>query len=264
MVSVSEGRFSSGVPYLRLGQGPPLLMASGMTPEHANPTGARRRSSLSWIAPYAEHFTVHLVNRRAGLAPGTSISELAADYAVAIEKDIGEPVLLHGTSSGGTVGLQLAIDRPDLVRRMVLSAAACRLSTRAREVMEEVAQRIRAGEERRASALMFEQLVPPRMAHPARWMGWTMGGVFARHGLADMLVLIDAENAWDAEPMLSQVRAPTLVLGGSADAFYSTDLFRRTSQGVPQGTAVVFSGKSHAWVAGAKVPASMALGFLLG
>ncbi|RYU09936.1 alpha/beta fold hydrolase [Nocardioides iriomotensis] len=116
MQQVTEGSLSTGVPYLRLGHGPPLLVAAGLTTEHANPTGVWRRLSLSWAAPYAEHFTVYLVNRRPGLAPGTSMSEIADDYARAIEDDIGEPVYLHGTSSGGSVSLQLAVDRPELVR----------------------------------------------------------------------------------------------------------------------------------------------------
>jgi hypothetical protein len=65
MVPVTEGQFSTGVPFLRLGQGPPLLVASGLTGEHVNPTGMRRRMALAWTVPFAEHFTVYLVNRRA-------------------------------------------------------------------------------------------------------------------------------------------------------------------------------------------------------
>ena len=85
MGAVTEGRLSTGLPYLKLGQGPPLVLASGLTSEHANPTGVWRRMSLSWAAPFAQHFTVYLVNRKAGLAPGTTIADVAADYAGAIE-----------------------------------------------------------------------------------------------------------------------------------------------------------------------------------
>jgi len=40
---VSEGRLAAGLPYLRLGQGPPLVMALGGAAEHANPAGVERR-----------------------------------------------------------------------------------------------------------------------------------------------------------------------------------------------------------------------------
>jgi pimeloyl-ACP methyl ester carboxylesterase len=94
-------------------------------------------------------------------------------------------------------------------------------------------------------------------------MGWVMGG-FTPDNQDDMLVTIAAEDSFDAEPHLSRVQAPTLVLGGTADAFYSRDLFERTAAGLPQGRAVVFPGRSHVSVAGSKVAAGIALGYLVG
>ena len=105
-------------------------MASGLSPEHANPTGVARRMYLSTAARFAEQFTVYLVNRRVGLARGATIQDMAADYAAAINGSIGEPVMLHGTSTGGAVALKVAIDHPELVRRLVVVASACRLSPR--------------------------------------------------------------------------------------------------------------------------------------
>ncbi|HET6654433.1 MAG TPA: alpha/beta hydrolase [Nocardioides sp.] len=263
MAAVKEGTLSTGVPYLRLGEGPPLLVASGLTAEHANPTGAWRRMSLSWAAPFAEHFTVYLVNRRPGLAPGSTMSDIAADYAGAIEQDIGEPVALHGTSTGGSVALQLAVDRPELIQRMVLAAAACRLSPHGRKVMDEVAQLVRQGDKRRATSLIVRTGTPRRWAVVTRGMGWVMGG-FTPDDQDDMLVTIAAEDSFDAEPDLRRVQAPTLVLGGADDEFYSRDLFERTAAGLPRGRAVVLPGKSHVYVAGSKVAAGIALGYLLG
>jgi pimeloyl-ACP methyl ester carboxylesterase len=263
MVTATEGRFSTGVPFLSLGQGPPLLMASGLSSEHANPKGMWRRMSLAWAAPFAEHFTVYLANRRPGLAEGTTMDDLAADYADAIERDIGRPVRLHGTSTGGSVALQLATDRPELVQRLVVSAAACTLSERGRRLQAEVLRLTEAGEHRAASALLMENLSRRPLRLPARGFGWLAGGMFATDDPADMLRTILAEDAFDVEPVLDRVQAPTLVLGGSADVFYSEDLFRRTAEGVPDGHLVLYRGKSHMYVAGAKVPAAVALGFLL-
>ena len=220
--------------------------------------------SLSWAAPFAEHFTVYLVNRRAGLEPGVTMADLAADYAGAIEQDIGRPVMLHGTSTGGSVALQLAIDHPELVQRMVLAASACRLSPHGREVMSEVARLIRDGDGRRASALIAQTGMAgplglrrprPGLAHRPR---------YGTGDPSDMLLTIAAEDSFDAEPELTRVQAPTLVLGGTADQFYSEDLFRRTAAAIPEGRAVILPGRSHVHVAGSKVTAGIALGFLLG
>ena len=261
---VTEGRLTAGLPYLRLGQGPPLVMAPGLSAEHANPTGLMRRVSLSSADPFAGHFTVYLANRKAGLAPGSTMSDIAGDYAKAIEDDIGEPVALHGTSTGGSVALQLAIDHPHLVRRLVLAAAACRLSPHGRQMQAEVARLVKAGDQRRALALLAESLAPGPLRHPAGALAWLFGRSWAANDPADMLITIAAEDAFDAELGLDRVQAPTLVVGGSADPFYSEDLFRRTAAGIPNGRAVIFPGKGHLSAAGSKAAANIGLGFLLG
>lgn len=263
MTGVAEGSFSTGVPFLRLGHGPPLLVASGLTAEHANPTGLWRRSSLSWAAPFAAHFTVYLVNRKPGLLPGATMADLAGDYADTIERDLGQRVLLHGTSTGGSLALQLASDRPELVERLVVAVAACRLSPRGREVQAELLRLTQAGDARKALAYLAGTQVSRPLAPVARGAGWALGGSFIATDPSDMLITLAAEDGFDVEAGLDRIQAPTLVLGGTRDVFYSEDLFRRTADGIPRGQVVVFPGKSHVHVAGSKVAAGIALGFLL-
>jgi pimeloyl-ACP methyl ester carboxylesterase len=70
-------------------------------------------------------------------------------------------------------------------------------------------------------------------------------------------------RAFDAEPELHRVRAPTLVMGGSADPYYSEALFRFTAAQIPGGRAVIFPGKGHLYAAASKAATRIALGFLL-
>ena len=79
-----------------------------------------------------------------------------------------------------------------------------------------------------------------------------------------MLTTIAAENSFDAEPELGRVQAPTVVLGGTADRFYTEDLFRRTAAGITKGRLVLFPGKPHGYPASAKLAVGVALGFLIG
>ena len=92
--------------------------------------------------------------------------------------------------------------------------------------------------------------------------GWVIGQ-FTPRDQRDMLVTIAAEDELDLEPCLDRVTAPSLVLGGTADGFYTRDLFERTAAGIPRGRAVVWEGRSHVGVAGGRVPAAVALGYLL-
>jgi pimeloyl-ACP methyl ester carboxylesterase len=239
-------------------------MATGLSPEHANPTGLWRRASLFAAEPFAQHFTVYLVNRRRGLPSGATMSDIAADYADAIRSDIERPVLLHGSSTGGSVALQLALDHPDLVRRLVLGPAAYRLSDRGRRAQAELARHTRAGHPRAGGAALMRLLAPgPALRAPASGAGWLAGSLMGTEDLTDMLRTIAAEDAFDAGHRLGELRAPTLVLGGTSDPFYTEDLFRRTAAGVPDGRLHLFPGKGHLYAATHPISTAMALGFFL-
>jgi pimeloyl-ACP methyl ester carboxylesterase len=99
--------------------------------------------------------------------------------------------------------------------------------------------------------------------HPAGALAWLVNP-FVAGNPADMLTTNAAMLAFDAEPGLCQVQAPALVLGGTADPYYSEDLFRRTAAAIPGGQAVIFPGKGHLYPATSKAAANIALGFLLG
>jgi pimeloyl-ACP methyl ester carboxylesterase len=259
---VSEGRLAAGLPYLRLGQGPPLVMAVGGAAEHANPAGVERRISVSTAARFAGHFTVYVTSRRPGLAAGATMADIAADYAKAITDDIGEPVAFYGTSAGGAVALQLAIGFPHLVRRLVLVAAACRLSPAGRQLLTEVACLVKTGGPRRASALVAGALAPRPLRHAAGALAW-LANPLGVGNPADMLITNAAVVAFDAGAEHGRVRAPTLAMGGSTDPYYREDLFRRTAAQIPGGRAVIFPGKGHLYASASKAAASIALGFLL-
>jgi hypothetical protein len=53
------------------------------------------------------------------------------------------------------------------------------------------------------------------------------------------------------------------VIGGTADPYYSEDLFQRTAAGIPRGQAVIFPGKGHLYASSSRAAADIAVGFLL-
>ena len=261
--AASVGFLRDEVPYLRLGQGPPLVRVAGLTPEHDVPRGWQRRMALSLARPFAGDFTVHVVNRKRGLRPGESMSDIAGHLAGAIEQEFGGPVFLEGTSTGGSVALQLAVDRPDLVRRLVLVAAASRLGPRGREVQAEMARLIRAGRPREAWSSMMTATLPAPLRGPARPLSRWSAGPMVPADPTDLLVTLDAEDAFDAGADLPRVTAPTLVIGGSADRFYTEELFRRTAAGVRDGRVHVFAGWGHVRTSSSTATSHLILGFLL-
>jgi pimeloyl-ACP methyl ester carboxylesterase len=247
--AVHEGSLYGGLPYLAVGQGPPLVVFSGLTAEHANPTGLERRFQLQSLKPLARHFTVYAVNRKPGLPAGSTIKDLAGHYAEAIAHEFSGPVLVEGISTGGSIAQQFAIDHPHLIRRLVLAATACRLSAQGREAQRRFGELIKDGRPRRAYATLGPALaatVAGGRAYAA--LMWLFGATQRVEDPSDMLVTVAAEDVFDASPELGRITAPTLLAAGGRDRYYSPELFRETAERIPNARLALYPDKGHAGV----------------
>jgi pimeloyl-ACP methyl ester carboxylesterase len=62
----------------------------------------------------------HGRSTKTGDAAGYTVGQLTDDLAAFLDTNVGEPVDLLGHSMGGLVSIELALDRPDLVRSLIL------------------------------------------------------------------------------------------------------------------------------------------------
>jgi pimeloyl-ACP methyl ester carboxylesterase len=236
------------MPYYVVGDGPPLVMFAGLTMTHENPSGAAMWFEQQTIRPFTKDFCVYVVNRRPGLAHGTTIADIAGDYAKALTDQFGGPLDVMGFSTGGSVVLQFAIDHPQLVDHLVVASSACRLSEQGRAAQLRVADLARAGNQRGE----YRELSRPLFRHPwmqavSGWSAWALGPwMMGRHDdPTDMIVTIEAEDVFDASADLHRITAPTLVAGGDRDGFYSPEIFRATADGIPNAKLCLYEGKGH-------------------
>lgn len=193
------------------------------------------------------------------------MADLADDVAAAVREDLGGgPVAVYGVSTGGSVALQLAVDHTRLVARLALVAAAARLGEDGRRHQRRLAELTVAGRPRAAWA----QLAPAMAATPrGRWamraVMWLAGGPGPRDA-GDLLAVVEAEDAFDVRARPSVVAAPTLVIGGARDGFYSHELFVATARGIPGARLLLDPRAGHAGALTSRSTARAVTAFLLG
>jgi pimeloyl-ACP methyl ester carboxylesterase len=245
---VIEGHLKGGLPYLSLGEGPSLVVFPGLGMTNANPKGIQRWGEVRLLAPLARAFTVHRVGRRVGLELGTTMADLANDYAGALEDRFGGPVDVLGISTGGSIALQLAVDHPGLVRKLVVAGAAYRLSEHGRDFQRRMAQLSAEGDRREISRMQAPDVADSRFGRRiAGGLLWLAGPLFIRRGWdpSDTIATIEAEDAFDVGERLSAIAAPTLVVGGGRDRFYPPELFRETAERIPNARLVLYEDRAH-------------------
>jgi pimeloyl-ACP methyl ester carboxylesterase len=242
---MESGTWPPGLPYIRMGSGRPLLLMPGITADHRLPEGRDLTFQTRQFRPLAEAREVWWVNRRAGLPRGVSMAGIAADYAEVIRSHFTPPVDVVGVSTGASVALALAVEHPDLVRRLVVNGAH-RLGERGRRTQQVMARELRAGHPRRAAAAEFAAVAAgPVTGGLMTAMGWLTGRAMYGGARPDLLAVIEAEDAFDVGDRLGEIAAPTLIIGGARDRFYGADLFRETAERIPDGHLVLYPDRGH-------------------
>ena len=61
----------------------------------------------------------------------------------------------------------------------------------------------------------------------------------------DFLTTLEADLNHDTTGRLSEISAPSLIIGGSEDPFFSESLLRQTAEKIPDGTLYVYEGVGH-------------------
>jgi pimeloyl-ACP methyl ester carboxylesterase len=247
-------------PALRTGTGRPLVVLAGLSPDVGVDGRTMRSSHRAAMRPFAAGADVHYVNRRRGLLRGSTMADLAAEHAEAIRYAFDGPVDLGGLSTGGSLAQQLAADHPDVVRRLVLVATACRLSPRARAEQRRAAEAVRAGRPRRAFAELGRDLAPGPVGHLTAAASWVAGPrLFPdRSDLDDMATTIEAEDGFDLA-RLATIAAPTLLVAGGRDVFYPRALVDETLTLIPDSRLDLHPRRGHVGVLSAPtLPATIA------
>ena len=171
------------------------------------------------------------------------MTELAALHAEALRDRFEGPVDLMGISTGGAIALQLAVDHPGLVRRLIIVAAASWLGEEGRAKLREYGERVAKGKS--GAAILASVLAP-------RWSQWLVAAKIwlderSKRDVdpTSMLATIDAECGFDVRARLKEIRLPTLIIGGGRDRAFSEELFRETASGIPGARLVIYPKRGH-------------------
>ncbi|MEU1134005.1 alpha/beta hydrolase [Streptomyces sp. NPDC005900] len=246
-IATKQGTFGTGLPHLAFGSGKPLVHLSGFTMTHTvPPPGAQRRRAALLVAPFvAAGYEVFWTNRRPGTPVGTTMGELAAEHAEALRAHFPGPVPVLGHGTGGAIALQLALDHPDVVDRLVLACAAYTLGPVGRRFHRDLlaaAERGRSGMHRAAPALTANPVLQRLLMLPL----WLAGRLDPPpRDISDLKATLLAEDGFDVRDRLGEVRAPTLVVCGGRDRMWPQEMFDETAAGVPGARLVRYPRRGH-------------------
>ena len=235
-------------PCVRFGSGDrPLVIFTGLSDAFQPETTSSFFSLLLrryYYRFFGDEFTVRVVGRRRGLPEGATTRELAAEYADLLEATNFTPTNVLGVSLGGQIAQHLAADHPELVRKLVVGVAGSRVGERGKRTLRRWAD----WADRGWWFDVYLDTVPVTYAGYRRWLYppliRTVGRPLLKEPaeISDVAVSCRAMAAHDATDTLSEIEAPTLVIGGAEDHFFPESVLRETAAEISDARLELFAG----------------------
>lgn len=231
--------------YESQGRGEPLLLVSGLG--YGGWVWRKQTPAL------ASHFQIITFdNRGVGQSDKPdvpyTIPMLAADALGVLDALNVEKAHVLGASLGGMVALQLALDHPARVNRLILCATTFggpNVVLPKPEALQFMAQRAGTPEERfaRGMALAFSKAFLASRAKEADFIRQEM--VKNRQPDEAYLRQAYAPLGFNVEGRLSQIPHPTLVIAGDQDQAVPVENAKRLAQKLPHASLVLLEGAGH-------------------
>lgn len=83
------------------------------------------------------------------------------------------------------------------------------------------------------------------LSMPLVWSAARFMSLGASRELSDLVITVEAEDKHNFKERLGEISAPTLVIAGMDDPFYTESLFRETAGGIPNARLILYPKMRH-------------------
>lgn len=201
--------------YITFGNGTkPLIMIQGL-----NTRGIKGAAySLAYLYRiFANDYNVYLFDRRPVVQEGITVKDMASDIAMAMDALGIADADVIGVSQGGMIAQHLAIDRPDLVKKLVLAVTLSRNNETVKTIIHTWTDMARRGAMKELVAHMAEIMYSDAYVKRYRPFLPLLTILQKPKDVRRFIILANSCLTCSTYEFLDQIQCPVLVIGGRKD-----------------------------------------------
>ncbi len=201
--------------YITFGKGSkPLIMIQGL-----NTNGIRGAAvSLAYMYRiFAKDYKVYLFDRRQDVHEGITVRDMASDVAAAMDMLGITNADILGVSQGGMIGQYLAIDRPDLVNKLVLAVTISKNNEIVTAVIDSWIRMTEQGNMKQLVADMAEKMYSDAYVKRYKLLMPLLTVLQKPKDIQRFIKLAKSCLTCNAYDELHKIQCPVLVIGGRQD-----------------------------------------------
>lgn len=231
--------------YLTFGNGPiNLIMIPGLGDGLKTAKGMAIPFSLAYH-DFAKDYKVYVFSRRNKLPEGFTTRDMAKDIRFAMEYLGIEDAHVIGVSQGGMIAQYLAIDFPEVVKKLVLLVT---LSKQNDVVQEAISTWIEMAKNDQYAQLMIdtaERTYTEEHLTKMRPLYSHIGNIGKPKSFERFLVMAEACLSHDAYGELDKIKCPTLIMGGTDDHIVTGKASEEIAEKIPDCELHMYEGYGH-------------------
>ena len=201
--------------YITFGSGEKtLIMIQGLSTRSIKGASV----SLAWMYRiFTKDYTVYLFDRREKIHASITVRELAADIAAAMDTLHITNADVFGVSQGGMIGQYLAIDRPDLVNKLVLAVTLSKNNDTVKSVVNNWIEMTKQGDMKSLVADMAIKMYSDAYVKRYRLFMPLLTILQKPKDVQRFIILAKACLTCNAYEELDKIKCPVFVIGGRQD-----------------------------------------------
>lgn len=201
--------------YIRFGHGEnTLVILPGLSVQSVMGSAAAVAEAYQALT---EEYTIYLFDRRKELPESYSIFEMAQDTAEAMEILGLAEADMFGASQGGMIAMEIAAERPELVRKLVLGSTAARIEEEDFQTIENWIALAKDGDAEALYLAFGEALYPAELFELYHDALIAAAQTVTEEDLTRFLILAESIRNFDASAEPEKIECPVLVIGSMTD-----------------------------------------------
>ena len=195
---------------------------------------------------YARNHSVYLFSRRNNLPEGCSTRDMARDQAQVMETLGLTNADVIGISQGGMIAQYLAIDHPDLVRRLVLAVTLAKQNETIQKAVSGWMRMARQGDYRGLMIDIAEKSYSEKYLKKYRHLYPFLGFLGKPNDFGRFLIQAGSCLHHDTSAELETIGCPTLVIGGGQDQIVGPKASIELADRIPNSELFLYQDLGHA------------------
>ena len=172
---------------------------------------------------FSDEYTVYVFDRRKELPAEYTVYQMAQDTAEAFRALGLDHVDLFGASQGGMIAMEIAVEQPDLVRKLVLGSTAANVGEARYQTVENWIRMAKAGDKEGLYLAFGEAIYPKAVYEQSRELLIESAKTVTDEDLERFVILAEGMKDFDASNDLEKISCPVFVIGSMDDQVLGSD-----------------------------------------